>query len=353
MIRKSACVLALCATALAAHATVYGTLGNFDVVNDTGQEAHGFEVELEGIHIEDVTDTFGGLGRGFPSTVERYGAPTVTAYANGAVFGVHVRYAATFSAGVWSTGTPSGVYSTPGESCWTGGGIGYGPSTPCDHFGVGLRANPSKSTYSWLVETAPGSLSGVAAAVPAANWSVSPGAGGAPVVVARIVAPPAGEGPEPQFGEPLWVKVYSTEFEGKVALEDLLGGNAKVERAKQNTEIEWQLLQSEPGNPAAGALENGGGGGVGAGKESVLRRYEFYGYTGAFDPVSHEVQLLHGDHAPDPTELGDFVGAQNAALNLNGNPLAVDEAPAGAMLALGLAAVWLAKRRASRDRPRH
>lgn len=29
--------------------TTYGTLSNFDVVNDTGQPCHGFEIELEGI----------------------------------------------------------------------------------------------------------------------------------------------------------------------------------------------------------------------------------------------------------------------------------------------------------------
>jgi hypothetical protein len=54
---------------------IYGTLGNFDVVNDTGKTAHGFEIDLEGISVSDVHDTFGGGGRGFPPTVERYGAP--------------------------------------------------------------------------------------------------------------------------------------------------------------------------------------------------------------------------------------------------------------------------------------
>lgn len=35
-------------------ATLYGSLGNFDVVNNTGQSAHGFEVELEGLQPADV-----------------------------------------------------------------------------------------------------------------------------------------------------------------------------------------------------------------------------------------------------------------------------------------------------------
>jgi MYXO-CTERM domain-containing protein len=343
-------LLPLLCSAYPAHATVYGTLGNFDVVNDTGQVAHGFEIELEGLHIEDITDTFGGPGRGFPTTVERYGAPTVVGYTNGAVFGVRVTYQATFAAGAWNVGTPSGVYSTPGESCWTGGGIGYGPSTPCDHFGVGHTGTATTVRYSWLVEASPGSgsLAPIQAALPAPSWSATPSPvpGGQPVVVARVQAPAPPEAPEPQFGEPVWVKVYSTEFEDKVSLEDLLGGNPKVEQAKEKTEIEWQLLQTDPGNPDAGVLENGGAAEVGAGKEAVLRRYEFYAYTGAFDPENHEAQPLLGDSHPSAGELGDFLGAQNVALNLNGNPVAaVPEAPPAGMLALGLVALALWRRR--------
>lgn len=337
---------ALLLTPLLAPAQVIGTLGNFDVVNNTGQEAHGFEIELEGLHLSDITDTFGGAGRGFPTSVERYGAPVLSAYTNGALFGVRVTYQATFASGVWSTGTPSGVFSTPGESCWTGGGIGYGPSTPCDHFGVGHVGSPSKTSYSWLVEASPGSgtLAPLVAALPAPQWQVTPSpvVGAPPVVVAHIQAPPPPEAPEPQFGTPVWVKVYSTELEDKVGLEELMGGNAKVEKAKQHTEIEWQLLQTDPGNPNAGVLENGGA----AGKEGVLRRYEFFAYTGAFDPENHEAQPLFGDSHPDASEIGDFMGAQNVALNLNGNPVAAVPEPSQAvLLVLGLGAVMLWRRR--------
>ena len=85
-------VLALCLLAIvgqpstASAQITYGTLDNFDVINDTGHTAHGFEIELEGLHASDITDTFGGDGRGFPSgrgfdpntAVQRYGAPTVS-----------------------------------------------------------------------------------------------------------------------------------------------------------------------------------------------------------------------------------------------------------------------------------
>ena len=48
-------------------ASSFGYLGNFDVINDTGQPAYGFEIELEGLHSSDITDVFGGPGRGFPT----------------------------------------------------------------------------------------------------------------------------------------------------------------------------------------------------------------------------------------------------------------------------------------------
>jgi len=45
----TAALLAAAPIATAQTATVFGQLGNFDVVNDTGHDAHGFEIELQGI----------------------------------------------------------------------------------------------------------------------------------------------------------------------------------------------------------------------------------------------------------------------------------------------------------------
>jgi hypothetical protein len=36
----------------------YGTLNNFDTVNDTGEECHGFEIELEDMHSSDISHTY-------------------------------------------------------------------------------------------------------------------------------------------------------------------------------------------------------------------------------------------------------------------------------------------------------
>lgn len=67
------CALALLAAppaGLAETATIYGSLGNFDVVNNTGRETHGFEIEIEGLQPVDVVYSF---------SAQRYGASTITA----------------------------------------------------------------------------------------------------------------------------------------------------------------------------------------------------------------------------------------------------------------------------------
>lgn len=323
-------VAALVATAMVpdtGSAAVIGFLGNFDVINDTGSTAHGFEIDLEGLHSTDITDTFGGEGRGFPSgrgfdpatSVERYGAPVVIEYSNGSVFGTKITYQGIFSQGAWDYGTPSGTFITPGDNCWSGGGVGYNETTPCDHFGVGTLGNATKTTYSWLIETAtPGVLSNGIVTLPSPAWTVTPApvVGAPPVVVAQIQAPaPEIEG---QFGEAIWVKVFTTELEDPVALEDLVADNAKVIQAV--TEVEWQLLQTDPGNPLAGQLESGYGAPVGPNAASILRRYEFFNYAGPYDPETHQA-LVGSDSHPLDSELGNYLGAQNGAVNLNVVPL--------------------------------
>ncbi len=54
--------LAIAAVPELSVASVIGSLGNFDVINDTGHIAHGFEIELEDLHSSDISDVFGRLG---------------------------------------------------------------------------------------------------------------------------------------------------------------------------------------------------------------------------------------------------------------------------------------------------
>ena len=336
-------ILAIGELAGPAAATTYGSLGNFDAVNDTGKVAHGFEIDLEGISVSDVTDVFGGVGRYFPPTVERYGAPTIADNGHG---GVIVRYEATFNNATssWDVGTPvvTPGFSTGGESCWTGGGAGYGPGTPCDHFGVGTKTTPISTTYSWLTETSPSSptLNNVSPALPAPVQHVTsppPPPPGQPAAQPNVQGQLAALPPEGAlFGVAEWVKVFTTEYDHPVALEDLVGNNGIVPQSPGETEVEWQLLQ-------AGNIDNvdSPDNQAGAGVKSVLRRYEFYKYIGSYDAdgqALEETAVTSGAGL----NVGAFIGDQNLAVNLNGvynGPPAgaIPEPSTWAMMILGLA----------------
>lgn len=339
-----AAIASLALASSGASAGVIGFLGNFDVINDTGTMAHGFEIELEGLHASDITDTFGGPGRGFPTgrgfgagSVERYGSPVIAEFNNGSSWGTTVTYMGLFDGSSWDYGTPSGSFITPGDNCWSGGGLSYNASTPCDHFGVGTIGNPTKTTYSWLLETSSNSslLTKGGVVLPAPVWNAAPPAPGLPPVqvVAQIQAPAPEV--ENQFGEAIWVKVFTTELPDAVKLEDLIGGNPKVELAE--TETEWQLLQKDPGNPESGQLESGYGMPIGPNAASILRRYEFYKFSGDYNPVDHEALFAEGfgDSNPGPGDVGTYLGAQNGAVNFN--LAAVPEPQGWALLLAGLA----------------
>jgi hypothetical protein len=292
--------------------TTFGSLSNFDVFNDTGQECHGFEIELDGVSSKDVPYTFG-------SPYQRYGDAKLVDFPGGG--GVYVRYESPYDAvkHVFTATTPkapSVITPTAGHACWTGGSADY-LTSGCEHFGVGVNGNPTKTVYRWLIAdpNTPGALqpSGTKVSIPAPVWNVAPPqGGGAPVVQAVLPAEP----PEVnvQFGDAHWVKVFVTESPDPVVLHHLVTDDPVVPHEASETEMEWAILQAGP----AGNNELVNEGKVGNGKQSVTRRYEFYEYTGAYDPESHEV-LCGGDgtcSAPLEGELGNYIGAQMAAVNL-------------------------------------
>jgi hypothetical protein len=293
--------------------TTYGTLSNFDVFNDTGQECHGFEIELDGVSRADVPYTFG-------SPYQRYGDAKVVDFAGG----VYVRYESPYDTvnHVFTQTTPkapSVVTPTDGHACWTGGSADY-LTKGCEHFGIGINGNPTKTVYRWLIADPnnPGALqpSGTKVSIPAPVWNVAPPpqGGGAPVVQAVLPAEP----PEvnAQYGDAHWVKVFVTESAEPVELHHLVTDDPAVPQEAGETEMEWVILQAGPAGNGNNEIVNEGK--VGNGKQSVTRRYEFYEYTGAYDPESHEA-LCGGDgtcKAPLEGELGNYIGAQMAAVNL-------------------------------------
>jgi hypothetical protein len=142
--------------------------------------------------------------------------------------------------------------------------------------------------------------------------------GGQAVVDFMVQVPPSPPPPPfvaPQFGDAQWVKVYKNESPNEVVLNNLLIGDPAVPNDTQ-VETEWALLQKNPNNANSGILHNQGP--AGSGNHAVVRRYVYYKYSGNYEALSHEA-VCGGDgscSAPQPGELGDIIGDQMAAANL-------------------------------------
>ncbi len=113
------------------------------------------------------------------------------------------------------------------------------------------------------------------------------------------------------------MKVYKTELPRPVGLEELLSDNPAVPQDPAQLETSWYLLQARAGgNGKRNQKRNQGA--LGGNSQSVVRRYEFYKYTGTYDPATHEALCVDVKcNAPANNELGDYIGAQMAAANLN------------------------------------
>jgi MBG domain-containing protein len=391
-----ASLLAVPASARAQTApTIVGSLANFDVVNDTEGEKEGFEIQLEGLEPADITRVFGQTGG---TCYIRYCLGTITPYGTVGVapFGVYVRWTATFDQATQTfttpAGAPGGGHGTPsrvgnstplpvtGEACWSlGAGAAY-PVSGCEHFGVsttpGRFPTATKTvTYRWLVPdpAAPGTLVAASPAivppVPISHPVVQAAvvAGAPDVLVAAPAAPPVAL--DHRYGKAEWVKVYKTEIDRDADLDELVGGhpNNIVPNGENHlgaTETEWKLLQFDVRNPDKGGSVLASHGTPGGGSRAVVRRYEFYKYTGAVVPpggtsgggkgggpvLSTDDQeaslvctrVVPGDVtteciAPGPGEVGDFIGAQMAAQNLGNLITPLISWPAPGSIAYGTA----------------
>ena len=318
-----------------ASAGTYGPLANFDVINDTGGVAHGFEIEIDGINQSNITSLFGEAKR-WPG-MERYGFPVVTPTGTG----VRITYMDLTKSTPNSTAA-NALTVVPTDSCWPLGAPGkYGPNYPCDHFGVSTNVATPIVRYHWLVESTPGSTSliPVDASVPnpqvivaaqPAIWVQPPAAAPAaplppmvlqpqPPLVHAVMVAPAPNAYE--FGEPRWVKVTATGTMQNIGVEELMGDNAVIKNAQ--TQIEWQRLQYDANKAPGGA--NGTidltGVKLDPGAVGIAYRFEYYKYNGAFDPETHEaitgVDTSGGSKTP-PATVGAYLGAQMVGVNFDG-----------------------------------
>lgn len=297
------CVLsALCWLPLAPAqaSTAYGTLNNFDCVNDTGQEAHGFEIELEDVHSTDITYTYDYNHYGIPKITEDNSDP------------LHPRVTIRWSAsrnpdGTWTafTAIPSGPITPTDGHQFTNPSVNFGG----EHFGAGYYGAPTAVRYFWLIDDGTGNLvHGPPVYVATPTFTYYPPVQFQPAQVqAVIVPPPPPDPPVLQFGEANWVKDIKTTTHNanKVELSDLVDPDPNDPMADNwangepaEVETEWRILQTEFGNPdnpngeLAGAPED-----LPGGDEVITRRYEFYKYIGPIDGESGEA--MADQVAPD------------------------------------------------------
>jgi len=318
-------LLAAPIAARAQTATLTGFLSNFDVVNEIGQDAHGFEIRLEGATVNDLYYTAYG---------QQYGTAIVAPYATG----VTVRWESPYDSAT-HTYTKRTPQHTPGapynwNDCYQAGAT-YA-TAGCEALGQGMRptSQPITATGRWLVEDPqnPGTLIAVEpnVAIPFPTYSVLPSAtvGVAPTIVAEVEAPEPPETPE-VYGTAQWEKVYKTQLTREATPADLTSDNPIVPQDATTLETAWNLLQASP--PSNGNQKrNRNQGTISADTRSIIRRFETYAYTGAYDAVTHKAVCADTVcAAPSAGELGGFIAAHNSAVNVIPDALTVTRTGAG------------------------
>ena len=314
------------------HASVaYGTINNFDTVNDTGTNCYGFEIELEDCESRSITYCYSYNHYGTP--VIREDRISVPGHTN-----CFIRYAGVYTNGHWSayTAVPSApIAPTQGHS-FVNPSVNFGG----EHFGVGYYGSPTAVKYNWLQDNGAGVLAvGPAVQVATPAFTYYPPAGGLPAQVAAVILPPP-ERVEPVegFGPATWAKsiVTTSHTNREIKLRDLVSDdpafpNEKTWRNGEPDEVEseWDLLQEEFGGVGGGGVGvRGRNEGLPGGDEVITRRYEFYSYVGPTDPASHEALAskvgadgIHGTNEGAGKDfsnvevVGEYLGAQMSAFD--------------------------------------
>ena len=315
----------------------YGTINNFDVVNDTGVACHGFEIELDDLSSAQVTYTY---------DWNHYGTPVITTDSTDPVHPkTYVRYLAKYTNGGWTayTAVPTNAIAPTQGHQFTDPSVNFGG----EHFGVGYTANPTNVLYHWLQDDGFGNLQvgpAVSVSTPVFNY-IAPAAPAAPAQIQPVIVPPPPPVPPVvvyEFGEPTWVKMITTttHTNNEVKLRDLVTSDTNHPNVKgwangepAEVEFEWQVLQYDSGNTNGGnSILNGAPESLNHGDDVVTVRYEFYQYPSTnpplFDQETHEALAqsvardgIHGTGAFSNTVVvGKFLGAQMSAASLT-NPV--------------------------------
>lgn len=315
----AALLLVAALPARAALIGIQGTMSNFDVFNETGVNVYGAELELDGVTTAEVTKTY-------PC---HFATMTPTDYAGGA----RLTFTGYNFGGSSSLVPSSSPHNTNGH---------YAVNLPgCEHFGFVINSpppytavtQPTASRFWWLDQFG-NKINSAPLGVPLPTWSYNP-PGFPGQVQAVLPPPPAPPQAPPPVPDAVWVCVYTTEVPRAVDLDELISGDnsgAPTVAPQEPAEIEseWVLLGADVSLALEAPPVNQ------EGDVSIVRRYEFFKYTGLYDA---EVHLPTSSYDPltmvDPSvvhELGDFIGANMSAAVLIPEPASSVLLLAGASL---------------------
>lgn len=338
--RKAAGAAIFAALALKAEGSVaYGTLNNFDTVNDTGVECHGFEIEIEDVHSTDITYTYDWNHYGTPRISEDNSDPLHSR--------VRIRYESRRNAdGSWAayTAIPAGPIAPTDGHQFTNPNVNFGG----EHFGAGYRGAAGNIRYHWLVDDGFGNLVlGPAVNVSTPVYTYAPPEPGVGAVVQAAIRPAPAE-PRLEFGPASWVKVIRTTSHNtrEIPLRELVSEDHDDpddlnwrNGEPDEVEVEWRLLQTEFSQPDGGrnGLLDGAPQELNDPDEVVTTRYEFYKYVGPVDPETGEADTdnvgedgIHGvgDYAT-VVVVGDYIGSQMSAFDADVAIGLADHVPEG------------------------
>ena len=358
---RMSCILTTCLFPMLSNSSVasiaYGSINNFDCVNDTGKECHGFEIEIEDCHSTDISYTYDYNHYGTPKIAEDNSVPAHPKCT--------IRWESKKNTdGSWAsyTAIPSGPIAATNGHQFTNPNVNFGG----EHFGVGYHTAVGVIRYQWLVDDGMGNLvHGGAVQVSTPSFTYFPPVPAQPAQVAQlaqvqaVIEPPPEppEIPSHEFGPAVWVKEIRTTSHNsnKVELRDLVSDDPDDENdinwrngEPDEIEVEWQLLQKELTKPDGG--NNGqlvaGAEDLNNGDEVVTRRYEFYEYLGPIDEETGEAMAsqvglddIHGLGIKEINGLeidlstlvvvGDYKGAQMSAVDVEGHLDLIDHVSDG------------------------
>jgi hypothetical protein len=328
----------------------YGSINNFDTVNDTGSVCHGFEIELEDCRSTDISYTY---------DYNHYGTPKITQDDS---VPLHPKCVIRWESkknpdGTWAsyTAIPSGPINPTDGHQFTNPNVNFGG----EHFGVGYNVAVGAIRYHWLIDQGGVLVNGGAVQVSTPSFNYFPPAPAQPAQVQAVIEPP----PEPpevptyEFGPAVWVKEIrtTTHNSNKVELRDLVSDDPDDPNdvnwrngEPDEIEVEWQILQKDFNKADGGnngklvaAPEN-----LNHGDEVVTRRYEFFDYVGPIDTETGEamgdsvgaddihgagVKTINGVEVDlsSVVVVGDFKGAQMAAFDIEGGVGLIDHVSDG------------------------